>query len=77
MQKHTMRVPIIKINDNSTAYTNDTIIKEDRLNLYLNGSKIISTMCILKDQDSYAVGFLMSEGVIENIDDIRDIDGVE
>ncbi len=74
MQKHTMRVPIIKINDNSTAYTNDTIIKEDRLNLYLNGSKIISTMCILKDQDSYAVGFLMSEGVIENIDDIRDIE---
>lgn len=73
VQKHTICVPIIKIDDNGIANTNDTIIKEDRVNLYLNGSKIISTMCILKDQDSHAVGFLMSEGVIENIDDIKDI----
>ena len=73
VQKHTFCVPIIKINDNGIANVNDTIIKEDRLNLYLNGNKIISTMCILSDQDSYAVGFLMSEGVIENIDDIKNI----
>ncbi len=73
MQKHTIHIPIIKIYDNSIEYKDDIVIKEDRLNLYLNGIKIISTMCILEDQDSYAVGFLMSEGVIENIDDIKDI----
>lgn len=73
MQKHIMSVPTIKINDSGITYINDIIIKEDRLNLYLNGTKIISTMCILQDQDSYAVGFLMSEGVIENINDIKNI----
>ncbi|MBR7118365.1 MAG: formate dehydrogenase accessory sulfurtransferase FdhD [Helicobacteraceae bacterium] len=74
VQKQTICVPIIKINDNGIANTNDTIVKEDRVNIYLNGSKIISTMCILKDQDFHSIGFLMSEGVIENVDDIKDIE---
>lgn len=52
---------------------NDFVILEDRLSVYLNGTKIISTMCLLDSQDAYAVGFLMSEGVIEKISDIESI----
>lgn len=79
MQKY--KHPVIKIPSTRVNITTgfkslffDYIIKEDRLNLYLNGVKIISTMCILEDQDAYIVGFLMSEGVIENVNDISNIE---
>ena len=52
----------------------DCLIKEDRVNLYLNGKKIISTMCLLSDQDAHAVGFLMSEAVVERVEDIQKIE---
>lgn len=71
-----IKIPMIKVNTETSqiALSEDTIIKEDRVSLYLNGTKIISTMCILNDQDAHAVGFLMSEGVIENIEDISNIE---
>lgn len=59
-----------RIDESILPIKEDVIIKEERLSLYLNGEKIISTMCLLDDQDAYAIGFLMSEGVIENIDDV-------
>lgn len=72
-QKHTTRMPIIRIDNNGIQEIEDIVVKEDRLSIYLNGQKIISTMCIIDSQDAYAVGFLMSEGVIEDIRDISDI----
>jgi len=48
----------------------DFIISEERVDFYLNGEKLISVMSIAKDQDAHIVGFLMSEGVIESVDDI-------
>ncbi|MDO7252888.1 formate dehydrogenase accessory sulfurtransferase FdhD [Helicobacter cappadocius] len=56
-----------------TSTTKDTVITEERIALYLNGKKIISTMSIPIDQDAHAVGFLLSEGVIEKIEDITNI----
>lgn len=71
-----IKIPMIKVNTETSqiALSEDIIIKEDRVSLYLNGTKIISTMCILNDQDAHAVGFLMSEGVIENTEDISNIE---
>ena len=51
----------------------DLVICEERIALFLNQKKILSTMSIPQDQDAHAVGFLLSEGVIENIKDILDI----
>ncbi|PAF43599.1 formate dehydrogenase accessory sulfurtransferase FdhD [Helicobacter sp. 11S02596-1] len=51
----------------------DIVVAEDRIAIYLNGKKLISTMSIPKDQDAHAVGFLLSEGVIEAVDDIQNI----
>lgn len=65
-----LKVPMTRIDELILPIKEDVIIKEERLSLYLNGEKIISTMCLLDDQDAYAIGFLMSEGVIENIDDV-------
>jgi len=51
----------------------DIVILESRVSIYLNGEKSISTMCIPIDMDAHAVGFLMAEGVIKDIDDIESI----
>ncbi|PAF52204.1 formate dehydrogenase accessory sulfurtransferase FdhD [Helicobacter sp. 13S00477-4] len=51
----------------------DIVILENRVHIWLNGEKIISTMCIPMQQDAHAVGFLLSEGVIERVEDIFEL----
>ncbi|AXH14709.1 sulfurtransferase FdhD [Malaciobacter mytili] len=70
-EKYLKKVIIDKISGNEAIEFDDVTIDESRLNLYLNGQKAISMMCIPKDQDAHAIGFLMSENVISNIDDIE------
>jgi FdhD protein len=72
MKKEILKELIIERVDRSGfVYTDeDFIISEERVDFYLNGDKLISVMSIAKDQDAHIVGFLMSEGVIESVDDI-------
>ncbi|MGI0406520.1 formate dehydrogenase accessory sulfurtransferase FdhD [Helicobacter himalayensis] len=65
------KIPIVSLKKSESAqHTEDIIIKEQRIALYLNGKKLLSTMSLPKEQDAHAVGFLMSEGVIESVNDI-------
>lgn len=70
----TTEIPCVVVHKNGiTTSKEDTIITEERIALYLNNNKIISTMSIPLDQDAHAVGFLLSEGVIERVEDITKI----
>jgi FdhD protein len=71
--KYLKTVIIDKLIENEATTVEDVTIDESRLNLYLNGNKAISMMCIPKDQDAHAIGFLMSENIISSIEDIKDI----
>lgn len=67
-------VPCVKIEKYQKKQEHtDCVIKEERIALYLNGTKILSTMSIPQDQDAHAIGFLLSEGVIRHIDDVLDV----
>ncbi|PAF48768.1 sufurtransferase FdhD [Helicobacter sp. 12S02232-10] len=68
-----MPYTLIDKTNNRAILKEDAIVAEERIALYLNGTKIISTMSIPKDQDAHAVGFLLSEGVIESVEDIKNI----
>lgn len=46
----------------------DSVIEEQRISFYLNGTKLLSVMSLPYAQDAHFVGFLMSEGVLESID---------
>lgn len=59
--------------DGLVAIEEDFAISEERVDFYLNGTKLISVMSIAKDQDAHIVGFLMSEGVLESVDDISSL----
>lgn len=70
----TTEIPCLIVHkDGKITSKEDTIITEERIALYLNNNKIISTMSIPLDQDAHAVGFLLSEGVIEKVEDITKI----
>ena len=71
--KYLKTVIIDKLIENEATVFEDVTIDESRLNLFLNGEKAISMMCIPKDQDAHAIGFLMSENVISSIDDIKEL----
>ena len=71
--KYLKTVIIDKLIENKAVEFEDVTIDEVRLNLYLNGEKTISMMCIPKDQDAHAIGYLMSENVISSYKDIKEI----
>lgn len=64
---------IEKYDDGTMEGIEDVTILESRVSFYLNGEKVISTMCIPIDQEAHAIGFLMSEGVIGGIADLRSL----
>ncbi len=67
-------VIIDRVTKDGIIEVEDVTIEEARINIYLNDVKAISMMCIPKDQEAHAIGFLMSENVISNIDDIKEIE---
>lgn len=68
------KLVIEKVGKNGLVSTEeDYIISEERVDFYLNGSKLISVMSIAKDQEAHIVGFLMSEGVLDNVEDISSL----
>ncbi len=78
-----LQVPMIRVDTNPNGAKSaqctdfsdevDFIIKEERVSFYLNGTKIISTMCLPRDQDAHILGFLFNEGVVESYSDIKSI----
>ncbi len=72
--KYLKTIIIDKVNGDEIREMEDLTIEEARLNVHLNGEKIISMMCIPKDQEAHAIGFLMSENVITDMSDVASIE---
>ena len=66
-------VIIDRVYENGSEILEDFVIKEDKVEFFLNGKKFLSVMTIAKDQDAHIVGFLLSEAVIKSVDDIQSI----
>ena len=75
MDQFIKQIPITRLHkDGTQEQVEDCVIREQRIALYLNGRKLLSSMSLPQDQDAYAVGFLMSEGVIESIHDVQSVE---
>lgn len=68
------QINIVRFGDGVKELKEDIVILESRVNFYLNGEKIISTMCIPQDEDAHMIGFLLSEGVISDLKDITSLE---
>jgi FdhD protein len=66
-------ISITKIMDDKRIRLNDRLIRETILQIKLNNENIINIMATPINQKELAVGYLISENIIDSIDDITDI----
>ena len=58
---------VTKIKDGKKIIVKDTMIREVKLELIVNGKTVGALMAVTVDLKELAVGYLMSEDIIENV----------
>lgn len=67
------RLKITKVSSGKKEEIEDVVVTETPLTILLNKEKVITLLCTPQDQEYLAVGFLFSEGFIQNRKDIEKI----
>ncbi|MDN5068249.1 formate dehydrogenase accessory sulfurtransferase FdhD [Aliarcobacter butzleri] len=70
---NTKKIIVDKFYKDNFESFEDYVIKDEKIDFYLNGKKLISVMSIKEYQDAHIVGFLLSEAVISTLDDIKSL----
>ncbi|ASM40721.1 formate dehydrogenase accessory sulfurtransferase FdhD [Campylobacter sp. RM12327] len=68
---------ITKYKESESFICNDTLVREIKLEILVNDKKVGSVMATPVDQKALAIGYLMSEDIISNIKDIKEINELE
>jgi FdhD protein len=66
-------IAIIRHDPGGSKEQEDFIVRELRANLIINGELYLSMMCMPKDFEELATGFMFSEGLIKSYADIKEI----
>ncbi len=67
------RLPIQRITAEGRIKTEDAVVRELPLTIFLNGKELITLLCSPSALDALAAGYLFSEGIIKNRDEIGEI----
>jgi len=67
------RLKITKVSSGKKEETYDVVVTEAPLTIVLNEERVISLLCTPQDQEYLAIGFLFSEGFIQNKKEIESI----
>ncbi|MBP6163132.1 MAG: formate dehydrogenase accessory sulfurtransferase FdhD [Aliarcobacter sp.] len=70
---YTKEIIIEKFYEDGIEELEDYVIKEDKIEFFLNGKRFLSVMSIAQYQDAHIVGFLLSEAVINDFSDVESI----
>jgi len=73
LDKYIKEVLIERFDEDGLSTIEDYVIKEDKIDFYLNGERFLSVMSIAQYQDAHIVGFLLSEAVIRDYNDIKSL----
>jgi len=65
---------VTKIKNGKKIEANDTVIKEVKTDIVINGKKIVSMMAVPVDMQELSVGYIIGESIVESVNDISDID---
>ena len=68
------RLKISKVSSGKKEEIEDVVVAEAPLTIALNEEKVVTLLCTPQDQEHLAVGFLFSEGFIQNKKEIERID---
>lgn len=64
---------ITKIKGKEKFERDDTLVREIKLELIVNGNKVGAVMATPVDQEALAIGYLMSENIIETFSDVTSL----
>lgn len=73
METETEKISILKFIGESSSRGDDVVAREIPLTIILNDKELVTLLCSPKDLDYLTIGFLSSEGFIENRDEISKI----
>ena len=73
LSDYTKEIIIEKFYENGIETVEDYVIKEDKIEFFLNGKRFLSVMSIALHQDAHIIGFLLSEAVINSYDDVESV----
>ncbi len=68
------KTKVTKIKDGKKFEVEDEVIREIKLTIFVNDRRIGALMSVSTDLKELTVGYLMSESIIEDINDIEDIE---
>jgi len=70
LNKGEVRVPIVRYRNGAVTPTDDVLVVEEPLEIFLNGNPYYLTMRIPGEEMFLALGYCFSEGVIDSMDDV-------
>lgn len=65
------RKKVTVIREGARRITDDMVVVEAPLEIYLNGQKLVTLLCTPEKRESLALGFLRSEGLIRTLDEVE------
>ena len=74
METNTEKFPVLQYTDGGKNRIEKTVAREFLLTIFLNGQELVTIMCSPKDLKYLAVGFLVSEGLLNGPDEIKTIE---
>lgn len=64
---------VIRILDGREERTSDLVVDEAPFTLFLNGEELVTLVCLPRNLEELAVGFLYTEGLLRRRDDLHDL----
>ncbi|SRR6056297_136472 len=71
VDKQTEKYQITKVNKNHPEKVKDIVIKEQPLTIFVNGYELVTLMTLPDKLKELTVGFLASEGILQNISELK------
>ncbi|MBL1243481.1 MAG: formate dehydrogenase accessory sulfurtransferase FdhD [Sulfurimonas sp.] len=71
--KTIFQTEVTKIKDGKKFLVTDEVVREVKLTIFVNKRRVGALMSVPIDLKELAIGYLMSEDIIENVDDIANI----
>jgi FdhD protein len=71
--KRAVSKKIIRLRQGEKEATDDLVVVEAPVTIYLNGRELVTLLCTPEKIDYLALGFLRSEGLLDSIDEVASI----
>lgn len=73
MEDEIERIPILRLTEESRSNIDDVVAREFPLTIILNNKELVTLLCTPKNLNYLAIGFLFSEGLLEDKNEIKKI----